>query len=75
MPVASVWADMRLPKLTQTDAAGDVVSEATQEFRIWQRSDVRRGWQVQYGKRKFKVLHVYSPNNEKTALICQEITR
>lgn len=74
-PVASVWAEMRIPNLTQTNDTGGIVSKATQEFRIWRRTDVRRDWQVTLGDRKFSVLHTYEPNGEKIALICQEIVR
>ena len=67
----TVWAEFRKPSFKNVAAAGTMVGEMNQLISIWRYDAVCRGWQVVYGKRKFKVLDTFNPDKQTTILVCQ----
>ncbi|TWH49597.1 head-tail adaptor protein [Sporomusa sp. KB1] len=73
--VATVWARFRKPRPTVKEEAGNLVGNILQEFEIWRRQDVERGWRVLWGEHIFSVENTYSFDTENMILICREVVR
>lgn len=70
---ATVWAEFRKPNVSTEIVAGAVSSDMTREISIRFRTDVKKGWQVIYGTRKFAVAHTYDYGRETTIMVCREV--
>lgn len=73
--VATVGAFFRKPKVSTTDKAGVEASEMVYEVAIQNRSgvpDVKKGWQIVFGTKKFDVKHAYDDDFNREKIIIYE---
>lgn len=73
--VATVWAEFRKPRSSVVSQAGTVVGELIREIKIWNRPDVRRGWQVKHGDKTYTIENTYNFDAENIILVCREVVR
>lgn len=73
---STVLAKFKTPKYQTDVISGAVSSDMTMEIDVGYRTDVKKGWQVLYGERKFSVVHPpYHYEHETTILVCREVAK
>jgi head-tail adaptor len=71
--VGKVWGTYQKPSIREMQAIGTVLSDLSDMIIIRKRSDICRGWHVQYGTKTWKVLHKYDPDFETSVIVCREV--
>ena len=71
---ATLWTEFKKPdpQLKTVEVVGNMASELMREISIRYRTDVRKGWRVQWGTRTFEVMHTYDYGKSTTILVCRE---
>lgn len=74
--ISNVWAEIKKPRLRTAESTGSIVSELFHEIIIRKRSDITRGWRIQYGDKIYSVEHPpYDYERNDIVLICKEVVK
>jgi SPP1 family predicted phage head-tail adaptor len=74
--VSNVWAEIKKPRLRTAESTGSIVSELFYEIIIRKRTDITKGWRIEYGEKIFSVEHPpcdFERND--IVLICKEAVK
>lgn len=72
-PHAEIFTEFRKTSVATEIASGTVVSDMTREIGTRYRTDIKKGWRLMWGSRRFDVLHTYSYGRETTIMVCREV--
>lgn len=72
-PRAEIFTEFRKTSVATEIANGTVVSDLTREVGTRYRTDIKKGWRLMWGSRRFDVLHTYSYGRETTVMVCREV--